>query len=298
MSMTPRFTLKRFFGPLPFLLVHLVAALAFFTGFEWHLVALMLGSYWLRMVVVTMGYHRYFSHRSFKTGRVFQFLLAFGAQTSAQKGVLWWASHHRAHHAFSDTERDIHSPVRKGFWWSHVGWILSTRYDTTDEARIRDFARYPELVFLNRWPLLPAVVYAAAILAIWGWSGLLWGFFLSTVLLYHGTFFINSLAHVFGRRRFPTSDTSRNSLTLALITSGEGWHNNHHYFQAAARQGFYWWQIDVTWYVLKLLALLRVVSDLREPPQQVLELGRQRLSTKPVLAPPLAPESRALGLSK
>ncbi|HEY3445617.1 MAG TPA: acyl-CoA desaturase [Myxococcales bacterium] len=259
-----------------FALVHLVAVAALFTPLTWPLAALTLGSYYLRMFAVTAGYHRYFAHRSYKTGRVFQFLLAFLAQTSAQKGVLWWSGHHRAHHAYSDTERDIHSPVRRGFWWAHVGWILSTRYDETDFDRIKDFAKYPELRFLNRWPLLPAVIYAAAILALFGWSVLLWGFFVSTVLLFHGTFSINSLAHVLGKRRFPTSDTSRNGLLLSLVANGEGWHNNHHYFPTSARQGFYWWEIDATYYVLRGLAALRLVRDLREPPAKVLEEGRRQ----------------------
>jgi len=274
---------------IPFVLMH-VAALAavIFTPLSWELAALTVGSYYLRMFGVTAGYHRYFAHRAYKTSRPFQFLLAFLAQSSAQKGVLWWAGHHRAHHAYSDTERDIHSPVRRGFWWSHLGWILSTRYDETDFNRIKDFAKYPELRFLNRWPLLPAVVYAAVVFAIWGLDGLMWGFFVSTVLLYHGTFFINSLAHVLGRRRFPTADTSKNGVLLALIANGEGWHNNHHYFPTSARQGFYWWEVDLTYYVLRALAALRIVRELREPPAKILEQGRTRVrrrATRLALAP-------------
>ncbi|MGC4113871.1 MAG: acyl-CoA desaturase [Myxococcales bacterium] len=277
MSPEMRTALKNRGSTIPFFLVHAAALAALFFPLRWEMVALAVGSYYLRMFGVTAGYHRYFAHRSYKTSRPFQFVLAFLAQTSAQKGVLWWAGHHRAHHAYSDTEQDVHSPVRRGFWWAHVGWILSRDYDHTDFDRIKDFARYPELRFLNRFKLLPAVLYAGAILAIWGWEGLFWGFFVSTVALFHGTFFINSLAHVFGRRRFPTEDTSRNGLLLALIANGEGWHNNHHYFQTSARQGFYWWEIDTTYYVLRALAALRIVRDLREPPAKVLELGRHRV---------------------
>ena len=277
----------------PFALVHLAAGLAFLVPFRWQLVALALASYYLRMFFVTAGYHRYFAHRTFKTSRPFQFVLAFMAQTSAQKGVLWWASHHRRHHAFADTDDDVHSPIRQGFWWAHVGWILSPRYEATDDKRIKDFSRFPELVFLNRFPMLPAVGYAAAILAIWGWSGLVWGFFVSTVLLFHGTFVINSLAHVIGRRRFPTPDTSKNSLALALVAMGEGWHNNHHYFQTSTRQGFYWWQLDLTWYGLKALGWLHVVHDLREPPPGVLEEGRRGIERAPApAASPLPATSR------
>ncbi len=278
MSLQPtRSPIRTWSSSIPFALVHVAALAAFFLPLRWEMVALAVGSYYLRMFGVTAGYHRYFAHRSYKTSRAFQLLLAFLAQTSAQKGVLWWAGHHRAHHAYSDTENDVHSPVRRGFWWAHVGWILHGKYDETDLARIKDFARFPELRLLNRFKLMPAVVYAAAIFGIWGLEGLIWGFFVSTVALYHGTFFINSLAHVFGRRRFPTTDTSRNGLLLALLANGEGWHNNHHYFQTSARQGFYWWEIDLTYYALRALAAVRLVRELREPPATVLELGRKRV---------------------
>jgi stearoyl-CoA desaturase (delta-9 desaturase) len=277
---------RRSLANLPFLLFHVAALGAFFFGLHWRLIVLALASYYLRMFFVTAGYHRYFSHRGFKTGRVFQFVLAFMAQTSAQKGALWWASHHRAHHAYSDTERDVHSPVRRGFWWAHVGWILSPDYEATDDKRIKDYARYPELVFLNRHSMLPPTLYALAMLAIGGWSWLFWGFFLSTVLLFHGTFVINSLAHVVGRRRFPTRDESRNSLALALVTMGEGWHNNHHWFPIAARQGFYFWEIDLTYYALKALSWVGVVSELRGPPPQILEEGRASgRRDRPIVAP-------------
>jgi stearoyl-CoA desaturase (Delta-9 desaturase) len=134
---------------------------------------------------------------------------------------------------------------------------------------VKDLAKFPELVWLNNWKHVPAVLYAATITAIFGWSGLLWGFFISTVLLWHGTFTINSLAHVFGRRRYYTSDTSRNSLTLAVITGGEGWHNNHHYYQASARQGFYWWEFDPVYYALRALSWVGIVHDLKTPPREV-----------------------------
>jgi stearoyl-CoA desaturase (Delta-9 desaturase) len=290
MTSTPSSDRLAWTTSLPFFVVHALALLAFATPLRWEMVLLCLGSYYLRMAFVTAGYHRYFAHRTFRTSRAFQFLLAFMAQTSAQKGALWWAAHHRHHHLASDTEDDVHSPVRRGFYWSHVGWILSRRYDETDLERIKDFARFPELVLLNRWPLLPPAIYAVAVWQAFGWDGLWWGFFLSTVLLYHGTFFINSLAHVFGRRRFPTDDTSRNSLLLALLTMGEGWHNNHHYYQSSANQGFYWWEIDLTYYWLKAAAALRVVWDVRCPPARVLELGRSAGSPLAAALPP-APQA-------
>ena len=219
---------------------------------RWQWVVLALASYYVRMIWITMGYHRYFSHRAFKTSRVFQFVLAFLSTTSAQKGVLWWAANHRHHHKYSDQPEDVHSPKR-GFWWSHVGWILSTEFEETKAEKVKDLTRYPELVWLNEHYLVPVVAYAVPFLVFWGWQGLLWGFVVGTVLLWHGTFFINSLAHVFGKRRYETSDTSRNSMILALLTSGEGWHNNHHHYQSTANQGWFWWEVDLTWYVLRAL---------------------------------------------
>ncbi|RZA24637.1 MAG: acyl-CoA desaturase, partial [Proteobacteria bacterium] len=208
---------------------------------------LVLGSYYLRMIGVTAGYHRYFSHRSYKTSRWFQFCLAFLAQTSAQKGALWWAAHHRHHHKHSDQHEDIHSPSQKGFWWSQVGWILDKSTEDTNWKYIQDYAKFPELRWLNKYFLVPPTLYALAIFAVWGWQGLFWGFFFSTVMLYHGTFVINSLCHVFGKVRYKSGDDSKNSLLLALITCGEGWHNNHHYYQATANQGWFWWEIDVSY---------------------------------------------------
>jgi stearoyl-CoA desaturase (Delta-9 desaturase) len=250
---------------LPFLAMHVAVGLVFVTGFRWEWALLALASYVVRMFGVTAGYHRYFSHRAFKTSRVFQFVLAWLAQSSVQKGALWWAAHHRHHHRFSDEPEDIHSPVRKGFWWSHVGWILARRYDVTRYESIKDFARFPELVWLNEYWLVPTVVNFAVLWLLGGLPFLVWGAIVPTVLLWHGTFTINSLSHVFGSRRYLTRDTSRNNWLLALITMGEGWHNNHHYHQNTANQGWFWWEIDLTFYGLKVLSWLRVVSDLRLP---------------------------------
>jgi stearoyl-CoA desaturase (delta-9 desaturase) len=250
---------------LPFIAFHLLCGLAYFTGVSWKLALIALASYSLRMFGVTAGYHRYFAHRAFKTNRVFQFLLAWLAQTSLQKGVLWWAAHHRHHHRFSDAPEDIHSPVRKGFYWSHLGWILARRYDATDYAAIKDFARYPELVWLNKYHLVPPLTALAAAWIFGGLELFVWAGVIPTVLLWHGTFTINSLSHIFGRRRYLTTDTSRNNWLLALLTMGEGWHNNHHYHQNTANQGWFWWEVDLTFYVLKVLSWMRVVSGLRLP---------------------------------
>ncbi|MEX0979599.1 MAG: fatty acid desaturase, partial [Gemmatimonadota bacterium] len=233
----------------------------------------------VRMFAITGGFHRYFSHRSYKTGRVFQFLMAFLGQTSAQKGVLWWAAIHRHHHLHSDTEHDVHSPRHTGFLFSHVGWIFSPQKNTADYSTIKDFTRYPELVWLDRFSHAPAVLLGVACFLLAGWQGLFVGFFLSTVILYHGTFAINSLAHVVGKQRYVTGDDSRNNWWLAIITLGEGWHNNHHAYQSSTRQGFRWYEIDITFYVLKALSWVGVVRDLRAPPAEVV-MGEQRLGKK------------------
>ncbi len=260
---------------MPFFAVHLAPLAAFFVTVTWVDWVLCAALYAVRMFCITAGYHRYFSHRSFKTGRVAQFLLAFGGTTAVQKGPLWWAGHHRLHHRYSDKDDDVHSP-RDGFWWSHVGWILSTKYKATDPTTIADFASYPELRFLDRHSWIGPWSLAIACFLLGGWGGLIIGFFLSTVLLWHGTFLVNSVTHLFGRRRFATPDTSRNSLLIALITGGEGWHNNHHHLPSSARSGFAWWELDPTWYGLRLLALIRVVRDLRDPPAQLLHHARVR----------------------
>jgi stearoyl-CoA desaturase (Delta-9 desaturase) len=253
---------------IPFFLIHLLPLLAFFTGFHLRDFVLLAVLYWARMFFITAGYHRYFSHRSYKLGRAPQFVMAFGGTMAAQKGPLWWASHHRQHHQYSDTRNDVHSPIR-GFWWSHVGWILCDHNGPTDLDRIRDFAKYPELRFLNKYDWIGPWALGIASYLIAGWSGLLIGFFGSTVLLWHATFLVNSLAHVFGRRRYLTPDTSRNSALIALVTGGEGWHNNHHYYQASARQGFYWWEFDPVFQVLRALSWVGIVSELRTPPRAV-----------------------------
>jgi stearoyl-CoA desaturase (delta-9 desaturase) len=256
-----------------FWLVHLAAvAGVIYSGRSsfWRGFGLAIAVYFVRMTVVTAAYHRYFSHRSFKTSRWFQFLLALGAQSSAQKGVLWWASHHRWHHKYSDEQPDVHSARLRGFWYSHLGWILSPAWNDTAEERVADLARFPELRFLNRTEisLLPAVALAVACALIGGVHGLVWGFFVSTVLLWHGSFSINSLSHLFGRKRYATTDDSRNNWALAIITTGEGWHNNH--YQSSANQGFRWWEYDTTYYFLRLLALCGLIWDLRRPPPEAL----------------------------
>lgn len=267
-----------------FLIVHLLPLVAIWTGatlFDWIVCGVL---YVTRMLWVTGGYHRYFAHKSYRTSRWFQFMIAFFAQTSAQKGALWWAAHHRHHHRHSDTPADPHSMKIYGFWYSHVGWIVGPDFKKTDYKVIGDYAKYPELVWLNKYYLVPPVALALFVTALGAivnggsitlmfthdrMSTLLIGFFLSTVILYHATFSINSIMHKFGNQRYQTGDESRNSVWLALLTLGEGWHNNHHYYEVSSRQGFFWWEIDITWYMLRGLQAVGLIQDLKGVPNHI-----------------------------
>ena len=252
------------------------------TGWSWKGLALAVGIYFVRMVMVTAGYHRYFSHRSFSTSRVFQFLLAVGAQSAGEKGVLWWAGHHRWHHKYSDTEPDTHSAKLRGFAFAHVGWLFSKRWGWTDPKLVPDLYKYPELRWLDREGIqvIPFVAIGLGCLLLGGIHGLIWGFGVSSVMVWHGSFAINSFAHLVGRQRYVTLDNSRNSWLLAIITTGEGWHNNHHHFPGSARQGFFWWEFDLTYYVLCGLEAIGLIWDLRRVPDDLL--------AGPLLVDPLA----------
>jgi stearoyl-CoA desaturase (delta-9 desaturase) len=266
---------------IPFALVHLACVAAIWTGITWQAVAIGMGLYWLRIFAIGAGYHRYFSHRAYSTSRAAQFILAVLAQSTAQRSVLWWAAKHRHHHRHSDTPADVHSPRHKGFLYSHVGWIFSAKHDTTDLVKIADFACYPELMWLHRYEVVPAAVLAVLCFLAGGWPGLVVGFFWSTVCVYHATFCINSLAHVWGKKRYVTGDDSRNNWFLATFTMGEGWHNNHHAYQSSVRQGFRWWEYDPTYYLLKALSWFGLVWDLKSPPAAVLR-NEHRLGARVV----------------
>lgn len=267
---------------IPFIGLHIAAACVVFVGFSWFAFWTAVALYAVRMFAITGFYHRYFSHKSFKTSRPVQFLFALIGTASVQRGPLWWAAHHRSHHRHADTEADVHSPVTRSFFWSHTGWFLTRAGFRTDRTRIPDLLRFPELRLLDRFDVLVAIALATALFLLGGYleknhpdvgtNGpqlLIWGFFLSTVVLFHVTVSINSLAHRFGSRRYATSDNSRNNGWLALLTFGEGWHNNHHHFPASSRQGFFWWEIDLTWYVLKIMSWFRLVWDLRSVPVDI-----------------------------
>jgi stearoyl-CoA desaturase (delta-9 desaturase) len=272
---------------IPFIVLHAGCLGVFLVGWSWTAVAVAIALYFVRMFAVTGIYHRYFSHKTYSTSRIGQLLLALWGGTAVQRGPLWWAYHHRHHHQHSDEGEDTHSPHVHGFWWSHIGWITSRRNFPTDYGKVRDLEKYPELVFLNRFDVLVPVAFALAImgagwmLEAWApqlgtnaWQLLVWGFFISTTALFHGTSCINSLAHLLGARRFRTDDDSRNSFLLSLITLGEGWHNNHHRYQSATRNGFYWWEFDPTYYGLKLLSWTGLIWGLKAVPQSVLQEGR------------------------
>lgn len=268
---------------LPFIFMHAACLGVFFVSWSYLALGICIALYVVRMFGITAGYHRYFAHRSFKTSRVFQFLLGVLGATAAQRGPLWWAAHHRHHHRHSDEPEDIHSPRQKGFWWAHMGWILCPKYDDFNPAAIRDMSKYREIRLLDKFHFIAPITLAFVLfcagelllvhapkLNASGPQFLFWGFFLSTTLLYHGTFFINSLAHVIGKKRYNTKDDSKNSLFLALVTLGEGWHNNHHFYPGSERQGFYWWEIDISHYTLKFLSKLGLVWELRSPPKEIL----------------------------
>ena len=256
---------------IPFIGFHLALLTVFLVPVTTTALVLCGVAYFLRMFGITGGYHRYFAHRAYRTSRLFQFVLAWLGCSALQKGPLWWASHHRDHHRHSDTPKDPHSPHETSFWWSHVGWILSEEHGHTPKEVIQDFWPYPELRWLDRNHWIPGVILGVACWLIGGWSGLVWGFVVSTILVYHATFTINSLSHLFGSRRYATPDDSRNNWFLALITLGEGWHNNHHHYQSSANQGFFWWEIDISYTVLVLLRWFGLVWDLRKPGERALK---------------------------
>ncbi len=272
---------------IPFVILHIACIGVIWTGWSVTALVVCLFLFWLRMFAITAFYHRFFSHRSFKASRGWQFVFAVMGNTACQRGPLWWASHHRKHHKHPDQEADLHSPIQQRFLFSHVGWLMTEEGFKTDYSVIKDLARFPELRFLNRFDILVPVLFTILVYVVgeligtyWpstgtnGWQMLVWGFFISTVLLFHATFTINSLGHVWGSRRFNTKDHSRNNPWLAFLTLGEGWHNNHHRFAVSTRQGFYWWELDISYCLLKIMSWFGIVSDLNPVPARILEEGR------------------------
>lgn len=261
------------FRVIPFILIHIGALAALWTDFEWYLVWVALFLFVIRMFAITGFYHRYFAHKTFKTSRLMQFIFAFIGSTAAQRGPIWWASHHRRHHLNSDRHNDHHSPHTHHFLWSHMGWFLAKKNFLTDRKVVRDLIKFKELVLIDRFDWVPPVLLLLSLFVIGeylsltsGISGLnmvIWGFCVSTILVYHCTFAVNSIAHLWGTQRYDTKEESKNNFFVALLTFGEGWHNNHHHFPGSIRQGFYWWEVDLTYYALRFLSFFGIVYNLR-----------------------------------
>jgi stearoyl-CoA desaturase (Delta-9 desaturase) len=269
---------------MPFIGVHLACFAVIWVGWSWPAVIVAGALYFFRMFAITGFYHRYFSHRSFSTSRFMQFLMAAAGNSSVQRGPLWWAAHHRHHHRTSDQPEDRHSPKQQGFLWAHMGWISAKANFRTDMKLVPDLAKFPELVFLDRFDTMIPFALAMSCLGLgWGLDAFwpefgtgalqmfIWGFCISTVAVAHGTFTVNSLTHLIGKQVYPSKDTSKNSLIIALITLGEGWHNNHHYYQSCVRQGFRWWQIDITYYMLWMMSCVGLVWDMKPVPKKVID---------------------------
>ena len=272
---------------IPLIFLHLGCLGVFWVGWSRTAVIVSLALYVVRMFAITGFYHRYFSHKTYKTNRIWQFVFGVMGNASVQRGPLWWAAHHRHHHRHTDTEQDVHSPSRHGFWWSHIGWMTSKANFPTKMKYVKDWVKYPELRWLNRFDTVVPIVLAVSLYAFGdllerfapqlgtnGWQLVVWGFFISTTVLLHATVTINSFDHMYGTRRYDTPDTSRNNALLSLITLGEGWHNNHHHYAVTVRQGFYWWEIDITYYLLVLMSWLGIIRELRPVPAHIINSGR------------------------
>jgi stearoyl-CoA desaturase (delta-9 desaturase) len=275
---------------MPFVFMHVACLGVIWVGISWTAVIVALIAYVVRMFAITGLYHRYFSHKTFKTSRVGQFIFGVLGAAAVQRGPIWWAAHHRHHHSHSDQEGDIHSPKQVGFWRAHMGWFLSNKGFAPDLKYVRDLLKFRELRWLDRFDIAVPVLLAVGMFLLGvllqkkaphldtnGWQMLVWGFFISTVVCYHGTYTINSLSHVFGRQRYRTGDTSRNNWLLAIITLGEGWHNNHHYYPNTVKQGFYWWEIDVSYYILKVMSWLGIIWDLKPIPVEARDHSPRRI---------------------
>ena len=275
------------FRVMPFLVLHLACLGVIWVGWSWTAVGVALGLYAVRMFAITAGYHRYFCHRAYTLSRFWQLIMAILGNSAAQRGPLWWAANHRHHHMHADEPEDVHSPVQQGFLWSHMLWLMTPKHFPTRYELVRDWAAFPELRFLNRFSILVPLLLLGSLYAAGELLGLyvpgtdtsgpqlaVWGFVISTVALFHATATINSLDHLIGSRRYDTPDNSRNNWLLALMTFGEGWHNNHHHYAISARQGFTWWELDLSYYLLVLLSWLGIARDLRPVPAEALSSDR------------------------
>ena len=268
-----------------FWVVQASALLAFRVPFTWPLLGLCVASHFLRAIGLTLSFHRYFAHRAFQMNRGARFVWALIGTAAMQKGPLWWAGHHVNHHRFADRDGDPHSPSVSGVYYAHIGWFLTdARNDRLEKTNpvIRDFSGAPEIAWLDRYYVVPPFVLATVLFLAGGLPWLVWGFCLPTVTLAHSTFAINTVNHMFGSRRFETLDDSRNNWLTAFLAAGEGWHNNHHRYQRAARNGFYWWEFDLTWYVIRAMAAIGLAWDVRSVPARIYSEAR---TARPAASP-------------
>lgn len=285
---------------LPYIALHAMCFGVFWVGWSWTALGVALFLYALRVFILTGFYHRYFSHKSFRTSRVVQFLAGVIGCTAFQRGPMWWAAHHRHHHVHSDDQEDLHSPRHQGFWWSHLGWFLGPSARHTNHRLVPDLARYSELWLLDRYHVVPGIILGVILffggeflgsrfpsLNTSGAQLLIWGLFISTVCVYHVTYLVNSATHLIGTRRYRTKDDSRNHLGIALLTFGEGWHNNHHHYPNSARQGFKWWEIDLTYYVLVMMSWVGLIWDLRPVPPHMINKNLETPESEPAPSIPL-----------
>ncbi len=244
-----------------------VGAVAALFRFSWAAFGVCVLMWWVAgSLGIGIGYHRLLAHRGFKTPKPVEYFLTFCGVLALQGGSIPWVANHRLHHAHVEREGDPHSP-REGFFWAHLGWILFGRSDHNDVAatarHAQDLARDRFHVLLSQWNYVPQFFLAALLYWAGGWPFILWGIFMRVVFSWHATCFVNSAAHVWGRRRFETADDSRNNWWVALMSFGEGWHNNHHAFPSAARHGLTWYEIDPNWCVIWTLRKLGLATDVR-----------------------------------
>ncbi len=244
-----------------------VGAVAALWFTSWTNVIVALALHWLAVGLgISLGYHRLHTHRGYKTSRAFEYFLAICGTLTLEGGPIFWVATHRVHHQHSDHDGDPHTPHDGGFW-AHVGWILfgHTRHNNTVlmSKYAPDLGADPFYRWLNSYHYVPLILLGIVLLAVGGWGMVLWGIALRVTVGLHATWLVNSATHMWGSRRFPTRDDSKNSWWVALLTFGEGWHNNHHAHPVSARHGLAWYEFDVSWITLKALRALGVVRELK-----------------------------------
>ena len=248
-----------------------LGCLAAFSTFSWKALGVTLFLWWFTGCLgITLGYHRFFTHRSFSTPKPVQYFLAVCGSLAGEAGPIAWVAAHRYHHTYSDTDKDPHSPL-KGFLWAHMSWLFGREDFLADFDSYKrytpDMANDKFLVWLDKWHIVPSFILAGILYAMGGWPFVVWGIFVRSVIVYHVTWFVNSASHMWGYRSYKTTDDSRNNWWVAILAFGEGWHNNHHAFQRSARHGFRWWEVDVTYRMIQLLWMMGLASDIHLPVQ-------------------------------